>query len=72
MKDVKLTGDYAYIDIKTGRSKVLKALKDETHTIPVTLTGHILDAFSGDDGVSIMFTIKMDKFKLGQPKKAKQ
>ncbi len=67
MKNVKLTGDIAYIDIKTGRSKVMREI-DKGKEIPVTLTGTITDAFSGDDGVSIQFTISMKSFKLGEPK----
>lgn len=67
MKNIVLSGEFAYIDIKTGRSKVL-AQTAKGKKIPITIKGHIIDNFSGDDGTSILFTIEMDNFKTGEPK----
>jgi hypothetical protein len=67
MKDTVLSADFAYIDIKTGRSKVLKQMK-KGKKIPITIKGHITYDFSGDDGTSILFTVEVDNFKTGEPK----
>jgi len=70
MTELKTTGSFAYIDIMKGRKSVNK-LVSSGNKIPVTIKGVITDAFSGDDGTSIMFTVEMSSFKLGKPKKVK-
>ncbi len=66
MNKTLTSAQFAYIDIKTGRRKLLSAL--DKSVVPVTLKGRIVDAFSGDDGTSILFTIELDDFKLGKRK----
>lgn len=60
------SAQFAYIDIKTGRKKLLSTL--DKKVVPITLKGKIVDAFSGDDGTSILFIIELDDFKLGKRK----
>jgi len=65
-REMKITSDYAWIDVKRGR-RVLQEAVNKTE-VPITLRGRILNSISGDDGVSIEFQIDVDSVKLGKPK----
>lgn len=67
MKSPKISSDFAILDVKVGRGKLDKIISDHKHRIPVTLTGFITDTHSGDDGVSIEFSVDVAAVKLGEP-----
>jgi len=76
-EEIKVTSDFALIDIKAGRAKVAKVLGEDwkvvgskpTHKIPITLKGFIVEQYSADDGVSREFAVDVTSVKLGKPVK---
>lgn len=65
---MKLTSDFAILDVKNGRNKLLKRVQGEGFgptgrptgaRIPVTITGFIVGAYGGDDGTSREFEVEV-------------
>lgn len=68
----KVKVDWAFVDVKAGRNKLLKIIgerhsKGPHHRVPVTLTGFLDDIHSGDDGVSREFGMTVTGVQLGTP-----
>jgi len=66
---MKTTSNFAILDVKTGRAKLRKLVKDHKLKIPVTIKGYITGDWSGDDGTSIEFEVQVTSHKLGEPVK---
>ena len=72
---MKVTSDFAILDIKIGRSKLAKHFADRPHfgkcpptlRVPVTITGFIEGVHGSDDGVSQEFTVDVTKLALKAP-----
>lgn len=58
---------FAILDVKRGRKRLRKFVKDHKFKIPVTIEGFIVSEWSGDDGTSIEFEIDVKSHKLGKP-----
>lgn len=61
------TSGFATIDITDGRHELADALDGGRAAIPVTITGFITSAWSGDDGVSIEFGIDVENIAVSAP-----
>lgn len=59
-KDPKFTSDFAILDVKHGRKALAKHIKAGA-TVPVTIQAEIVRQWSGDDGTSIEFELKVLK-----------
>lgn len=64
---MKITSDYAWIDVKRGRAMLRNLVQDHGCSIPITLDGYITEDSSRDDGVSIEFQMDVKKITLGTP-----
>jgi hypothetical protein len=61
----KIQSGYAYLDVKSGRKALAKIVDNpNARMIPVTIKGFIIDQFSGDDGTSIAFTVRVESAEL--------
>lgn len=58
---------FAIVDVRGGRKALAKLVKDHKRKIPITLKGHIVGQWSGDDGVSIEFDMDVTSQKIGKP-----
>lgn len=52
---MKITSDFAILDVKNGRKKLSKEV--ETEAIPVTIKGYITKVWGADDGESQEFQV---------------
>jgi hypothetical protein len=64
---MKTTTTFAILDVKRGRKALRKLVKDHKLKIPVTIKGFITGDWSGDDSVSIEFSVDVTSHKLGKP-----
>lgn len=64
---MKITSDFAILDVKEGRHELFKALKKKKSFI-VVITGDIDYVHSRDDGTSIEFAVLVDKVNLKEIK----
>ena len=58
-----ITSDFAILDVKIGRSKLVK-LVDAGGTIPVLIKGTITSVWGRDDGTSQEFEVSVKKLSL--------
>lgn len=64
---MKVTSDFAILDIKRGRKGLLKKLeKGEKFTVKIE--GTIDEAWSGDDGTSIEFSVGVTNVEIQSEK----
>ena len=74
MTDLSVTCDFAIIDVKRGRTVLANHFRDRPRVgpcppelrIPVKLTGYIEAQHSGNDGVSIEFSVDVTSIELGR------
>lgn len=53
----KIASGFARLDVKEGRTDLLKRLKDGERRIPISISGFVTDQWSVDDGTSAEFSI---------------
>ena len=71
---MKISSDYALLDVTEGRKKLFKHFKGSPsmgatpmkYRIPVTITGYIDGVHSSDDGVSQEFLITVERVVVGE------
>lgn len=69
---MKITSDFAILDVKRGRATLAKRFTDRPSTglcpltmrVPVVITGYIDEQHSRDDGVSIEFSVVVEKLEV--------
>jgi hypothetical protein len=61
------TATFGLLDVKRGRKRLRKLVKDHKLKVPVTIKGFIVGDWSGDDGTSIEFELDVKSHKLGRP-----
>jgi hypothetical protein len=64
---VKITSDFAILDVKKGRKALLKSVGNHKHKVPVIIWGFIVGGWSGDDNTSIEFEVDVVSLKTGKP-----
>lgn len=72
---MKLTSDFALLDVKEGREKLEEHFKDRpligecppALRIPVVITGYIGNAYGDDDGTSQVFNVTVTGLSVGKP-----
>lgn len=62
---MKLTSDFALLDVKKGRKDLFKKLgysgrQEPPARVPITITGYLVGAWGGDDGVSQEFEVEVE------------
>lgn len=63
---MKLTSDFALLDVKHGRKGLAKLVRpDKDARIPVVIHGYITHQHGDDDGVSIEFGIEVTAVEAG-------
>ena len=65
----KITSEFAILDVKKGRQALDKNFADHKRTgvaeaVPVTITGFIVGVWSGDDGTSREFEVRVTDVKV--------
>ena len=61
---MRLQSDFAILDVKRGRRGLLRKLEKRPRPVPVTITGKIVRAWGGDDGVSQEFEVEVDRVRV--------
>lgn len=64
---MKITSDFAILDVKKGRKKLLKRFESRPRMgpcpaelkLPVTITGYIVGVWGDDDGISREFEVEV-------------
>ena len=56
---MKLTSDFALLDVKKGRKALAKHFSDKKGPIPVVIHAELIRRFGDDDGTSIEFEMKV-------------
>jgi hypothetical protein len=64
---MKLTSNFALLDVKQGRKTLRKVVGRHTHKVPVTVQAFIVGEWSDDDGVSIEYELDVQSVTLGKP-----
>lgn len=63
--------DWAFVDVKRGRNALATIIGPRNapvrYRVPITLTGHLTEIGSRDDGTSIEFEMTVAEAKLGAP-----
>ena len=66
---MKLSSDFALLDVKHGRRQLEKLCRGQKHhrlpePIDVVITGQLVGQWGNDDGTSIEFEVKVDKVEV--------
>ena len=69
---MKLTSDFALLDVKQGRKALSKHFSDKKGPIPIVIHAEIVGQFGSDDGTSIEFELTVTHIEVFESERGKK